>query len=40
MTNSERDLIIYEREGHVAYVTMAFAPHNLVDKPLRDAIVC
>jgi enoyl-CoA hydratase/carnithine racemase len=36
---TDGDLTLYELDGHVAYVTMAFAPHNLVDKPLLDAIV-
>jgi len=35
----ELDSILYELDGRVAYLTMSFAPHNLIDKPLLDAIV-
>jgi enoyl-CoA hydratase/carnithine racemase len=36
---AETDLVFYELDGSVAYVTMAFAPYNLLDKPLLDEIV-
>ena len=35
---SDGDLVNFEIDGSVAYLTMQFAPHNLVDKPLLDSL--